>query len=328
MLTGAQIQSIGAYVPQKRMANHEFEKIVDTSDEWIQSHTGIRYRHVASENEATSDLAVKAGMQAIKRAGITPVDIDMILVATASADHVGFPSTACLVQDKIGAKNSAAMDIVAGCTGFVYGLETAKGLISTGTFNYILLIGSEILTRIMDWDDRNTCVLFGDGAGAAVISKCNPNKGIIYSFLRSDGSGSNALSREVGGTKKPFKKGETDLKDSLIKMDGRAVYSFAVQVMVETINNILINNNITISDIKYIVPHQANERIIEAAARRSKIPRQKFFINIAEFANTSAATIPIALNQLYQEKELSPDDLIITVGFGAGLTFGGNLIKW
>ena len=184
MSTGAQIKSIGAYVPERRMANHEFEEIVDTSDEWIQSHTGIRYRHIASENEATSDLAVKAGMEAIDRAKITPADIDMILVATASSDHVGFPSTACLVQDKIGAKNAAAMDIVAGCTGFVYGLETAKGLISSGSFNHILLIGSEILTRIMDWNDRNTCVLFGDGAGAAVITKCNQEKGILYSYLR------------------------------------------------------------------------------------------------------------------------------------------------
>ena len=238
----AKITATAKYLPERTLTNSDLEKMVETTDDWIKSRTGIENRHLVGEGEATSDMGKEVALKLLKKSGKSADEIDLILVATSTPD---FPvvSTAALVQDKIGAKNSAAMDIVAGCTGFVYGLETAKGLISTGTFNYILLIGSEILTRIMDWDDRNTCVLFGDGAGAAVISKCNPNKGILYSFLRSDGSGSNALSREVGGTKKPFKKGETDLKDSLIKMDGRAVYSFAVQVMAETINNILINNN-------------------------------------------------------------------------------------
>ena len=325
---GAEIRALGAYVPQRRMSNHEFEAFLDTSDEWIQSHTGIKFRHVAAADEAPSDLGYRAAMQALERAGMDPDQLGMVLVATASGDHVGFPSTACIIQHKLGAKNAAAMDLLVGCTGFVYGLETAKGLIATGAAEHILLVGSEVLTRIMDWTDRNTCVLFGDGAGAAVISHSNNGRGILDSFLRSDGSGAMALAREVGGTRTPFKPGETNERLLLIKMEGRLVYNFAVQVIVDTVTTILKRNNLTIDDIKFIVPHQANERIIEAAAKRSRIPREKFYVNIAEYANTSAATIPIALNDLMEQGLVERGDMIVTAGFGAGLTFGGNLLRW
>ena len=325
---GAEIRSLGAYVPKRRMSNHEFEAFLDTSDEWIQSHTGIKFRHIADAGEAPSDLGYRAAVQALERARIEPDQLGMVLVATASGDHVGFPSTACIIQDKLGASNCAAMDLLVGCTGFVYGLETAKGLIASGTAQHILVVGSEVLTRIMDWKDRNTCVLFGDGAGAAIVSHSNNGHGILDSFLRSDGSGARALAREAGGTRTPFQPGKTPYQELLIKMEGRLVYNFAVQVIVNTVTTILERNHLTIDDIKFIVPHQANERIIEAAAKRGRIPRKKFYVNIAEYANTSAATIPIALNDLVEKGLLDRGDLIVTAGFGAGLTFGGNLVRW
>lgn len=325
---GAVIRSVGAYVPTHRMSNHEFEDYLDTSDEWIQSHTGIKFRHVAEPEDAASDLGYNAAIRALERAKMIADQIDMILVATATGDYVGFPSTACIIQNKLEARNSAAMDLLAGCTGFVYGIETAKGLIYSGAAEHVLLIGTEILTRIMDWKDRNTCVLFGDGAGAAVISNSSSEHGILDSFLRSDGARAMALSRDAGGTRNPFQPGKTKPQDMLLRMEGRLVYNFAVSAISDTVKTILERNDLTIDDIKYVVPHQANERIIEAAIKRSGLPREKFYVNIAEYANTSAATIPIALNDLTEQGLLAPDDLIITAGFGAGLTFGGNLIRW
>lgn len=325
---GARIEGIGAYTPARRMSNEELAEFLDTSDEWIRSHTGIGYRHVAADDEAASDLGAQAAKVALDRSGADPESIDMVLVATASSDYVGFPSTACIVQDMIGAKNAAAMDIGVGCTGFVYGLETAKGFIASGAAERVLLIGSEVLTRIVDWTDRSTCVLFGDGAGAAVISPSSNGRGILDSVLKADGSGASYLAREVGGTRTPFKLGRSAERDLLIKMEGQPVYNFAVPAIIEVIEQILDRNRLTIDDITYVVPHQANRRIIEAAAKRARIPAEKFYINIEEYANTSAATIPIALNELHEQDKIARGDLLITVGFGSGLTFGGNLLKW
>ena len=325
---GARIEGIGAYTPARRMSNEELAEFLDTSDEWIRSHTGIGYRHVAADDEAASDLGAQAAKVALDRSGAAPESIDMVLVATASSDYVGFPSTACIVQDMIGAKNAAAMDIGVGCTGFVYGLETAKGFIASGAAERVLLIGSEVLTRIVDWTDRSTCVLFGDGAGAAVISPSSNGRGILDSVLKADGSGASYLAREVGGTRTPFKLGHSAERDLLIKMEGQPVYNFAVPAIIEVIEQILDRNRLTIDDITYVVPHQANRRIIEAAAKRARIPAEKFYINIEEYANTSAATIPIALNELHEHDKIARGDLLITVGFGSGLTFGGNLLKW
>ncbi len=325
---GARIEGIGAYTPSRRVSNDELAEFLDTSDEWIRSHTGIGYRHIARDDEATSDLGAQAAKIALDRSGTDPESIDMVLVATASSDYVGFPSTACIVQHMIGAKNAAAMDISVGCTGFVYGLETAKGFIASGAARHVLLIGSEVLTRIVDWTDRSTCVLFGDGAGAAVISPSSNGRGILDSVLKADGSGASYLARKVGGTRTPFKPGHTAERDLLIKMEGQPVYNFAIPAIIDVIRQILDRNGLTIDDITYIVPHQANQRIIEAAAKRSRIPYEKFYLNIEEYANTSAATIPIALNELYEHDKLSSGDLLITVGFGAGLTFGGNLLQW
>ena len=326
----AVIQSMGGYVPLKRMANEEFSQFIDTSDEWIYSHTGIRFRHIASEDQATSDLAIEACKVALERANLSPEDVDVILIATATSDFNGFPATACIVQDHLRARKAASMDIIAGCTGFIYGLETARSYIVSGFAKNVLLCGAEVLTKVTDWEDRNTCVLFGDGAGAAVISADanTDNRGFLYSYMRTEGSGARLLERTAGGSRYPMVPHKTDPKDFFLKMDGRKVYNFAVRVIIESIKNILEHNNLELDQIKYIVPHQANIRIIEAASKRSKIPLDKFYINIEEYANTSAATIPIALNEMYEKKLLQEGDFILTVGFGAGLTYGGNLVRW
>ncbi len=325
----AVIKSIGAYAPPRRVSNDEFAKIVDTTDEWIVSHTGIRFRHIAADDQAASDMAIEAGKVAIERAGVAPEDVNLVIVSTASSDYPGFPATACIVQNELGLKHAGAMDLLAGCTGFIYGLETAKNYILSGSAKAILVIGAEILTRIMDWSDRNTCVLFGDGAGAAVVTASDDDdRGIIDSILRADGAGAELLARPAGGSRNPFKPGETDPSDLFLKMDGGKVYTFAVRVIVVTIKALLEQNNLTIDDIKYIVPHQANSRIIEAASKRSKIPMEKFYLNIQEYANTSAASIPLAINEMTEKNLLKRGDKIITVGFGAGLTYGANLIVW
>jgi 3-oxoacyl-[acyl-carrier-protein] synthase-3 len=326
----AVIRATGTYVPDRRMSNHEFEAYLDTSDEWIVSHTGIHYRHIAADEQAASDLATEAARKALHRAEIESEELDMILLATATPDFAGFPATACIVQDNLKAENAAAMDLVAGCTGFIYGLETAKGFISSGFAKKVLLIGAEVLSRHINWQDRNTCVLFGDGAGAAVLcAEEEPEeRGVLYTYIRSQGWGARLLERTAGGSRFPYKPGENDPTEFYLKMDGRKVYNFAVGSLVDTIEHLLDHHNLTIDQIKYIIPHQANLRIIEAAAKRKKIPLDKFYINIQEFANTSAATIPIALAELQGKHMLQEGDLLLFIGFGAGLTYGGNLIRW
>ncbi len=326
----AVIRATGTYVPDRRVSNHEFEEYLDTSDEWIVSHTGIRYRHIAAAEQAASDLATEAARKALQRAEIEPEELDMILLATATPDFAGFPATACIVQDNLKAENAAAMDLVAGCTGFIYGLETAKGFISSGFAKKVLLIGAEVLSRHVNWQDRDTCVLFGDGAGAAVLcAEAGPEeRGVLYTYIRSQGWGARLLERTAGGSRFPYKHGETNPEDFYLKMDGRKVYNFAVASLVDTIEHLFEYHNLTIDQIKYIIPHQANLRIIEAAAKRKRIPLDKFYINIQEFANTSAATIPIALAELQGKHMLQEGDLLLAIGFGAGLTYGGNLIRW
>ncbi|MBI9105841.1 MAG: ketoacyl-ACP synthase III [Spirochaetales bacterium] len=326
----AEILAIGAHIPERVVTNEELAKTVDTSDEWIRSHTGIGKRHIIADDKTTSDMAVEAAKTAIKRAGIVAEDIDFIIVATASGDYHTFPSTACVVQSKLGIRHTAAVDISAGCTGFVYALEMARSMIIAGSVKKALVIGVEALSRITNWKDRDTCVLFGDGAGAAILgANDDPNgSGIIDSFLGAEGDGYEHLMRKAGGAKHPFHIGEYKEEDLYISMNGRRVYGFAVKVNETIINTLLKRNNLTVDDITRIVPHQANIRIIQAAAKRLNIPMEKFFVIIEEFANTSAASIPIALNAMQERGELKKGDLILTSGFGAGLTYGGNLIRW
>ncbi|GHV56152.1 3-oxoacyl-[acyl-carrier-protein] synthase 3 [Spirochaetia bacterium] len=336
-----EIIATGKAVPSKRVTNDDLAAKIDTNDEWIRSHTGIGARHIADEDTACSDLALEASKQALAMAGVTALSLDFIILASASPDYYGCPSSACVVQEKIGAKNAAAMDISAGCTGFVYGLETAAGLLSISkSRKRALVIGSEVISKIIDWNDRSICVLFGDGAGAVLVEKTGspsegPGKrGLLRTILGADGAGEKFLLTRRGGTRNPWKAGETVTIPPHLEMDGRAVYNFAVKSVTETINNLLAEESastgatVTVDDLAWIVPHQANARIVQAAGKRLGIPEEKFFLNIEEYANTSAASIPIALDELNRGGKLHRGDLILTLGFGAGLTYGGNLIVW
>ncbi|MDC7220253.1 MAG: ketoacyl-ACP synthase III [Spirochaetales bacterium] len=325
----AYISSLGHFVPQKRVSNDELSKTLDTNDEWIRSHTGIGNRHIASEEETTAYMGYQAAKEALNKRGLTAEDIDMILVATVTPDYHEMPSTACLIQDMLGNKSCAAVDIKAACTGFVYGLEMGKGLINNGTCSRILVIGTERLSRVLDWTNRNNCILFGDGAGAAVLEvNDDETRGVINSLLRAEGSGAGALSHPKGGTKDPFKEGDVVGKDHYLFMDGRRVYEFAVRANTVILKDLMEKNNLSVDDIDWIVPHQANRRIIEAAAKRDKIPIDKFYLNMEEFANTSGASIPLALSDMEEKGLLKRGQKILTVGFGAGLTYGGNYIIW
>ena len=325
----AYIQGLGAYVPPKKLSNDDLAKLVETSDEWIYSHTGIKNRHIAGENETASDLAAKAAEAALDDARLKATDLDLILVATATQDYLGFPSTACVVQDKLGAEQAAAMDIAAACTGFIYGLETARAYVNSGIYRRVLVLGTEVLSKIINWKDRNTCVLFGDGAGAAVVAAGDdPKRGIETSLLAASGKDAEALLRPSGGVKNPFIPGKTAEEKLYIAMDGRKVYYFAVGVLGKTVEALLEKTGLKLEEVDYIVPHQANVRIIEACAKRLGIPLEKFYLNIEEFANTSAASIPIALTDMKKKGLLKPGSVIVTVGFGGGLTYGGNVIRF
>ncbi|MFW5694673.1 MAG: beta-ketoacyl-ACP synthase III [Alkalispirochaeta sp.] len=326
----ARIASVGAYVPARRMHNDELATFLDTSDEWIYSHTGIHYRHIAADDQAASDLAVPAARIAMERAGVHPEEIDLVLVATSTPDYVGLPSTACVVQDKLGIPSAGAMDVMAACTGFIYGLETARTYIVAGAARNVLLIGTEVYSKIINWEDRRTAVLFGDGAGAVVVQPGNDGDSsrILPAVLGSRGSGAESLYRSHGGTRHQYVPGATPEADLKLKMDGRAVYNFAVSTVVDTIRELLTRNDTNFEAVDWVVPHQANERIINAAAKRAGWSRDRFYVNIAEYANTSAASIPIALNEMYEANRLTRGDLLATVGFGSGLTYGGNLLYW
>lgn len=303
--------------------------MVDTSDEWIVSHTGIKSRHIAADNEAASDLAVEACTRALDLSKTAADDIDFIILATSTPDFPGLPSTACVVQDRLGCANAAAMDVIAACTGFIYALETARAFIKSGSARNILVVGSEVYSKIINWEDRNTCVLFGDGAGAAVVSAVEDGENhIMDSYLRSKGSGAESLYRCAGGSRNPFGAGATAPADLYLSMDGRRVYVFAVQAIIETIQVLLDRNGLRIDDLDWIIPHQANVRILEAACKRAGWPQEKFFVNIAEYANTSAASIPMAMREMEQKELIRRGQLILTVGFGSGLTYGGNLLRW
>ncbi len=340
-----EIRATGRYVPERRVTNDELALQLETSDEWVRSHTGIGARHLAAPDEFTSDLATKAALAALQSLadGDPSLDgsveaaiatIDLIVVATATADYPGFPSVACLVQNALGAKDAGAMDLGAGCTGFAYALDAAAGMLSWNDRRRALVIGAETLSKIANWNDRSTCVLFGDGAGAVVLersdapSKGDGRRGIIRSILKADGSGWEHLIIKRGGTRAPFVEGEAIGTGNKLEMNGRAVYTFAVKAVTDIMEKLLADEGLTIDDVSRIVPHQANARIVQAAAKRLGFPEEKFYLNIQEYANTSAASIPIALDELNKAGGLARGDLVLTVGFGAGLTYGGNLIVW
>lgn len=309
----AYVRGIGFHVPARRMGNNEFEQLVDTSDEWIVSHTGIRYRHIASKDDTVSGIAIAAAEKALHDAGVERDDIDCIIVATSTGDYHRFPSTACVVQQKLGIKHPIpSFDISAACSGFIYGLSITEAFVAGGKYRNILLIGSEIFSRILDWSDRGTCILFGDGAGAAVISESTTESAIIDSILYTDSNNYQALTCDM----------------DKITMNGKKVYLFAVKALEDAVKSIMERNQLTFDDIRWVVPHQANIRIIEAACERGGFDRDRFYANIERYANTSAASVPIALAEMNQDGLLKRGDAIITVGFGAGLSYGANLIRW
>ena len=327
-LRHATITGTGSYLPEQVITNFDLEKLVDTSDEWIRQRTGIRERRMAEDDEATSDLCVRAARWAIKDANINPLDIQMILVATVTPDTF-FPSTACYVQKGIGAKHASAMDISAACAGFLYGLDLADGLIRSGRYDTILVVGGEIFNKIVDWNDRGTCVLFGDGAGAAVVQATDEPKGILASYIGSDGDYADIdlLGIPAGGSRMPVTQKAIDQKLDKIQMNGREVFKLGVRLMPEAAQRVLRQANVSIEDIDLLIPHQANLRIIEAVGDRLGMPREKVYINVDKYGNTSAATVIIALDEAIREGRAKPGDLLLLVTFGAGLTWGSTLLR-
>lgn len=321
------ILGIGSCVPDKVLTNKDMEKIVDTSDEWIVERTGIRQRHIADADTATSDLATKAAQRALDHAGITASDIDLIIVATATPDMF-FPSVACLVQNQIKADKAGAFDLAAGCTGFVYGVITGVQFIKTGLYKKILVIGAETLSKIMNWSDRNTCVLFGDGAGAVVLGETKQGYGIIGSHLGSDGAGGKFLSLPAGGSRIPATVESVAANLHFIHMDGSEVFKFATKVMGEAAKEALDHAGLSTDDIDCLIPHQANIRIIQSAAKRLKVPMDKVVVNVDKYGNTSSASIPIALEEAIKSGQIKNGDNVVLAGFGAGLTWAGCVVKW
>lgn len=321
------ILGIGHYVPEKIVTNFDLEKIVDTSDEWITERTGIKQRHIAAPGQATSDMSVIAAQRALADAGVAPEELDLVILATASPDHA-FPSTACLVQDRIGAKNAAAFDLSAGCSGFVYSLGVASQMIKSGLYNKILIIGAETLSSIINWQDRNTCVLFGDGAGAAIVGEAEEGYGVLGIDLGADGSGGKYLFQPAGGSRKPASEETVANHEHTIHMNGPEVFKFAIQIMGKTAKRALANAGMKPEELDLLVPHQANLRIITSAAKRLKMPMEKVWVNVNKYANTSAASIPIALCEAQSAGALKKGDNVLLAGFGAGLTWAAIVLKW
>ncbi|MEK4064731.1 MULTISPECIES: beta-ketoacyl-ACP synthase III [Paenibacillus] len=317
----------GKYVPEKILTNSDLEKIVETNDEWIVSRTGIRERHIAAPHEATSDLAYEAALKALESAGMKAEDLDLIIIATVTPDS-SFPSTACILQDKLGAKGAAAFDLSAACSGFVYSLATATGFIQNGMYNNALIIGADTLSRITDYTDRNTCVLFGDGAGAVILGEVPEGRGFQSFDLGAEGSGGSLLKMEAGGSRMPASQQTIDDKKHFIYMNGREVFKFAVRVMGTATERVLTKAGLTKEDIDLFVPHQANIRIIQSAMQRLDLPEEKCVINVDRYANTSAASIPLALVEAAEEGRMKEGDTVLMVGFGGGLTWGASVLKW
>ncbi len=327
MKTHAHIVGWGKSVPQRVLTNDDLSRMVDTSDEWIRTRTGIAERRIVVDGETTFSMSLHAAQRSLEVAGINPSQLDLIVVATVTPDYA-FPATACLVQDALGATRAAAFDLSAGCTGFVYGLSVAANLISAGVYENALVIGAETLSRITDWSDRATCVLFGDGAGAVVLQANGADGGVLSTVLGADGSGGDLLCLPAGGSKHPASHRTVAEGLHYLRMKGREVFRFAVRAMPAATRGVLEQAGLEISDLNLLIPHQANQRIIEAATRALKLEPEVVFTNLERYGNTSAASIPIALCEAAEEGRIQRDDLVVCVGFGAGLTWGAAAIRW
>lgn len=325
-MQNVKIIGTGSYVPENVLTNNDLEKMVDTNDEWIIARTGIKERHIAKDNETTSDISSKAALRALEDAKLNPEQLELIIVATNSPDMI-FPATACLVQDKIEAINAATFDLQAGCTGFVYGMITAWQFIVSGFYNNALVIGGETLSKFVDWTDRNTCVLFGDGAGAAVL-KANKTEGILSGHLKGDGSGADLIKIPAGASKNPASHETIEQRLHYVKMKGNGVFKYAVKEMKRATVRAIEKCNLSTSDIDCFIPHQANMRIIEVVAKVLGIKKDKVFINLDKYGNTSAASVAIALDEAVRQGKIQNGDIVVLTAFGAGLTSGSIVIKW
>jgi 3-oxoacyl-[acyl-carrier-protein] synthase-3 len=324
---GARFAGVGYYVPEIVLTNQDFEKMMDTTDEWIVTRTGIRERRIAKPEEASSDLAIHAAERAMADAGVTAGDIDLILIGTATPD-MPFPSTACIVQNRIKATKASAFDITAACSGFIYGVTIVQSMIMAGKVNRALVIGVETLSRIMDYEDRATCVLFGDGAGAVVMEACEPGDGVLSTYIRSDGSYADLLYLPGGGSRMPLTEERLRNRDQYVKMKGDGLFKYAVKAMVEASEAVLAQANLKPSDIDFVIPHQANIRIIEGVRARLHVPEDRVIVNIDHIGNTSSASIPIALGEAKDKGLIKRGDTILMVAFGGGLTWGAVLLKY
>lgn len=320
------ITGTGAYVPEKVLTNADLEKMVDTSDEWIVSRTGIRERRIAADMPV-SELCIRAAEQAMTEAEVVPGDLDLIVVTTITPDYP-FPATACIVADRLGARNAAAFDLEAGCTGFVYGLVTASQFIASGLYRTVLVIGGDALSKVLDWEDRSTCILFGDGAGAAVLQRVPAGYGLLASELGADGAGAELLLQKAGGSKYPVTAETVGRKEHVLRMAGGEVFKFAVRVMESVSFKVLAKAGLEQQSVDWFIPHQANIRIIDAAMKRLGIGPEKVVCNLDRFGNMSAASIPVALDEIVRAGKVRDGDIILLVGFGAGLTWGASVLKW
>lgn len=325
-MTGVKIVGVGHYAPERIVDNHDLEQWLDTTDEWITSRTGMKRRHWTSENEATSDLALAAARNALANAGLQPDDIDAYIVCTVYPDFL-FPATACIVASKLGAHDKPAFDMEIACSGFIYGLTVASSLIRAGVYRRVVLIGAETLSKLINREDRGTAILFGDGAGAVVL-EASEEDSFLASELGSDGSRPELLRVETGGSRVPVSHATLDRKADRIHMQGREVFKFAVTKMIAATDRALEKAHLTKGDVDVLIPHQANKRIIDAAMKYLEIPPERCVVNIQEYGNTSAASIPIALSEAVSDGRIKPNDIIVFVGFGGGLSWGAVVWKW
>lgn len=321
------IVATGSYTPVRRLTNADLETMVETSDEWIRTRSGICARHIADSEQALSDLAIPAARMAIERAELAPEDIDLIIMATVTADFP-LPSTACLIQHQLGATHAAAFDLSAACSGFIYALSVGASMVSSGQYNNALVIGGDVLSKITDYTDRSTCVLLGDGAGAVVLKPVPAGRGLLASYLRADGSGASLLTVVAGGSRKPTCIETLEAGEQYFRMSGNEVFKFAVRALEDAVQAVLEKAGLTTADITLMVPHQANLRIIEAASKRLDIPMDRWFINLHEYGNTSAGSIPLALDEAFQAGRIHEGDIVVFVGFGGGLTWGAAVLRW
>lgn len=323
----AVVRGIGMSVAERVLSNADLEKLVDTSDEWIVSRTGIRERRISEEHQGASYFGARAAVEALDRAGVAPEQVESILVCSVTGDQI-FPSTSCFIQVEIGAVNASAFDVGAACAGFIYGLEVASSMIKSGSLNNALVVGVDVLTKFVDWSDRSTCILFGDGGGAVYLEAGDEDRGVVATVMKSDGCGARHIHMKAGGALQPAGRALPEGMSPYLFMAGQEVYRFAVKAMGDSCQSVLRKAGLEASDVDLFVPHQANLRIITAASDRLGLPREKVYVNVERYGNMSAGSIPVALYEAQEEGKLKQGDLVLTVGFGAGLVWGANLIRW